>query len=463
MQVEKQKDQNINSHDHSHDHCKDVVSKIIKNEGLDFDVEVKIPDEVIAHKIQKELLELVKKVKLDGFRVGKVPLSVVEKKYGAAVRGDVISHEINHAVDHIIKDNDLDLATDPKIDGLKTESGKAIEFVVKFEKMAKFEIPDFKKISINKPMLTIEDKDIDKHLDKLIESSKEYTKESKGKAAKGDQVTIDAVGYVDGDAFEGGKLEHHKLVLGSKSFIDTFEDQLIGTKTGDELTVEVTFPEKYHAKNLAGKPSKFEVKVLAVHKAEKTEINDEFAKKFGCETVEALRSQISSNIEAESADAIHTTMKMDLFDKLEEVLNFEVASSLLDREYQTLKVQTEQAGNADESDLSKTKEELETYYKKIAARRVRIGLLLAEYVKIKNLRIDQEDIRNAVMDQAKMFPGREQAVFEYYIKNPKLLDSLKGSILEEKAVRDIFENEVKLVEKKYTQAEFEKLLDQDVL
>jgi len=433
----------------------------LKNEGLDFQVKVKIPSSIIETKVQDELLKLVSRVTMPGFRPGKVPVSTVEKKHGASVRQDVLAHETNHITQRIIKENKLNIATDPKIEDLKNETGKDVEFTLKFERLPKIDIPDFKKISIDKPVLKVAEKDIDEKIEKLAEFSKDYSKESKSKAAKGDQVTIDAVGYVDDVAFEGGKLTGHKLVLGSKSFIDTFEDQLVGTKKDEEVTVNVTFPENYHAADLAGKPAKFEVKILAVHKPEEVEINDEFAKKFKFESVEKLREQVANNIRAEFAEPIGTIMKMSLFDQLEKMLDFEVPASLIQREYQILKSQGEQLKESDPSLKDKADKDLDKYYQKLALRRVRIGLMLAEYVQAHELRIEQNDIKAAVMSQARNFPGQEMAIIEYYQKNQNALEALKGPILEEKGVKHIFENAIKIKEKEYSRKDLEKFLEKE--
>ena len=442
---------------------KDLNSKIeiLKDEGLDFHAKVSLAASFIDSKVQTELENISGKVKMPGFRAGKVPKSIVEKKYGASARQDVLQHEINHTIDKIVKDNKLNIATDPKLDDFKAESGKDVEFVVKFERAPKVDLPDFKKISIDKPLLKVGDKDIEERLEKIADAAKEYTKESKAKAAKGDQVTLDAIGYVDGVAFEGGNLKAHKLVLGSKTFIDTFEDQLVGTKKGDEVSVNVTFPENYHAANLAGKPSEFKVKVFAVHKPEAVEINDEFAKKFKFDSVDKLKEQIADSVKFEFADSIKTIMKMSLFDQLEKVLDFEVPASLVEREYNILKSQGEELKASDETLKTKFEKDLDKYYRKLALRRVRIGLMLAEYVKEKNLRIEQNDIRQAIIDQARSFPGQESAVFDYYQKNQQALEALKGPILEEKGVKYIFENEVKIKEKEYSKKDLEKFLDKE--
>ena len=309
-----------------------------------------------------------------------------------------------------------------------------------------------------KPVLDVSKKDIDEQLDRILSFSKSYDKETKSKAKSGDQVTIDAIGYVNGEAFDGGKLNSHKLVLGSKSFIPGFEDQLIGSKAGDDVSVKVDFPKDYHSKDLAGKPSEFKVKVLAVHQESTQKIDDEFAKKFKCENVEQLREQISKNISSNYDESILTFMKMELFDKLEELLKFEIPASLLEREKEILKGQSSKLGEDAEIKNMSDKEKVK-YFDDLAARRVRIGLMLAEYVKQKGLSITEEDLRHALIEQAKNYPGQEQMVIEFYQKNKNALENLKGPILESKGVKAIFANEVVIKEKRYTADKLEKFLE----
>ncbi|MGI4775927.1 MAG: trigger factor, partial [Janthinobacterium lividum] len=433
----------------------------LKNEGLDFHVEVKIPISIIDEKIKSEIAKIATTAKIKGFRTGKVPLNTVEKMYGNSVRNDILQNQVSYAIEHISDVNKINIATKPKIENFKADPQNDVEFTVKFERLPEITIPDLKKIVINKPILKVGEKEVEQRILQIAQPTRTFTKESKAKASQGDQVTLDAIGYIDGNVFDGSKLQSHKLVLGSKNFIDTFEDQLIGTKKGDEVTVRVNFPEQYHAINLAGKPAEFNVKILAVHKAAAIEINEELAKKFKLESVEKLQQQVQKDIEAEFSESIHTIMKMSLFDQLEKILDFSVPTSLVERENQILKSQAEQIKNSDLDLKDKSEQDLNNYYKKLSLRRVRIGLLLAEYVRSKDLRIEQNDIKEAVMSQAKNFPGQEMAIIEYYQKHPKALEDLKGPILEEKGVKYIFDNEAKIKEKEFTVKEFEKFLEKE--
>lgn len=432
----------------------------LKNDKTEFHAKVTIPVNYITKEIDQELKDIAKTAKMDGFRVGKVPTHVLKKKYASSIRADIVRKKINSTIDELIKKNNLNIAMEPAIEDLENEDDKDLAFTLKFELLPEITLPEFKKIAIEKPVMEVTEKDINKQIDRIVEFSKTYEKESKSKAVSGDQLTIDAIGYVDGKAFKGGKLEGHKLVLGSNTFIPGFEDQLIGSKAGDDVTVKVTFPEEYHAKDLAGKASEFKVQVKAVHKASAPKIDDEFAKKFKCDTVEKLKEQIRENLSASYEEPIHILMKMNLFDKLEDMLKFEVPKSLIEREVSILEKQSDQFAD---HDLSKKSDKEKTeYFEKLAARRVRIGLVLAEYVKQKNLKITEDDVRQAIIAQARNYPGQEQQVIEFYQKDRQALEALKGPILEEKGVKEIFDHEIVINEKTYSKDKLEALLEKEI-
>ena len=432
----------------------------LKNDKNEFHTKITFPAKEVNSEIDKELKNIAKTAKMDGFRVGKVPAHILKKKYASSIRADIVRKKINSSIDEIIKKNNLNIAMDPAIEDIKNEDDKELEFTLKFELLPEIKLPEFKKISVEKPILKVTDKDIDDQIDRMASFSKTFDKESKGKSDSGDQLTIDAIGYVDGKAFDGGKLDAHKLVLGSNAFIPGFEDQLIGKKSGDDVTVKVTFPKEYHSKDLAGKHSEFKVQIKAIHKANAPKIDDEFAKKFKCDTVSKLKAQIKENFSTSYEEPINVLMKMDLFDKLEAMLKFDLPKSLIKREVSVLEKQSEQF--ADSEINKKSDKEKTSYFETLASRRVRIGLMLAEYVKQKNLQITEEDVRQAIIEQAKSYPGQEQEVIEFYQKDRQALESLKGPILEEKGIKDIFANEIILNEKTYSKDKLEKLLEKEV-
>ena len=423
-----------------------------------YKAQVVVPHNKLEEEISKNLAEIAKTAKMDGFRVGKVPSHILNKKYAASVRADVVKQQLDEAIRKIISDNKLNIAVAPEINDLKNEPGKDLEFNLDFELMPEIKMPDFKKISIEKPSLIVDDKDIDERLKKIAEYSKNYDKESKAAAKKGDQVTIDAVGYVDSVAFEGGKLEAHKLVLGSGAFIPGFEDQLIGKKSGEEFVVNVNFPEEYHAKNLAGKASEFKGKVLKVHTPSENKINDEFAKKLKCDNLEDLKNKIKADVISSYDGSINLFMKMALFDQLEKLIDFQPPKKLLEQEFKALNDQKSQLLE-DENIKSMSEKDQEAYFNKIAFRRVAVGLLLAEYIKKHSLSVTEEDVRQEIFNQARKYPGQEKEVFDFYQKNPKAVEGVTGPILEEKAVKNIFDKEIAINPKSYSKSDLEKLLE----
>jgi trigger factor len=431
----------------------------LKEEGTDYHLKVVIANDAVDQQLQNKLSDLQKTAKLPGFRPGKVPIAIISKKYADSVRAEVVQDQINESVNSVIKEHKLNIATSPKIEDLKSKPEQDIEFILKFEVIPEIKMPEFHTISVEKPVLKVSDKEIKAELESLAKMSTTYDEEKTGKAAKGDRVTIDAVGSVDGIEFEGGNLKAHKLVLGSKSFIDNFEDQLIGTKVGDEIIVKVTFPKEYHAKDLADKPAEFKVKVLAVHEGIAPKIDEEFAKKLKCETVAELEGNIRKYISSFYNNDIHTMMKMHLFDQLESVLKFDAPTSLVDKEFMTLKSQTAQIAKEGDDFKNKSEQEVEEYCKKLAIRRVRIGLMLSEYAQNKELKITEEDIKAAIFAEAKQFPGHEGKIIEFYSKNQGAVEQLKGLIIEEKSVKHIFDNEVKIVEKEYNKKDLEALIE----
>ncbi|WP_341763511.1 trigger factor [Candidatus Tisiphia endosymbiont of Beris chalybata] len=436
----------------------------LKNDSLNFEAKIVIPWAKIIDEVQKELTILSQKVKIDGFRAGKVPTKLIEKKYKLSVKFDVMGREISQAIKDVVKNYTLNIIGDPILDPsleeLYNKEEQDLEFTLKYELLPNIILPEFKQIIINRPKLIIQQEEINAALDNLASTVKAYTNENMDSAEKGHQVTIDAIGYIDGEAFAGGKVTDYKLVLGSKTFTDNFEDQLIGAKAGEEVEVNITFPEDYHLKEIAGKAAKFIVQIKAVHSAQEVIIDDEFAQKFDCDTLETLCNKISKKIEEELEEPILTIMKMSLFDQLEKILTFQVPPSLITQEINILKAQTEKNSGSNGVFQNKTEEEIDDYYHKLALRRVRVGLILAEYMKIKALQLTHEDINKAIIAQLRHFPGQEQKIVDFYQKNPKALGNLTGPLLEEKTVQHIFEHEVTLNEKEYTRTELEEFLTQ---
>ncbi len=439
--------------------------KEIKTEGLERHFKVTIPSNIIEPQISSTLKDIAKTARVDGFRIGKVPSSIIEKKYSASARNDVISREVRKAVDQVIKDTKLDIVGTPSIDLSDFNEGQDVEFTLMVEVMPKVELPNFKEIKITKPVLEVSEKDISDRIDRLMPMYKNmnlgFADRKKGsKSVDGDKLMIDFEGSVDGVLFDGGKASNYGLVLGSKSFIPGFEDQLIGKKAGEEVIVKVKFPENYGAPNLAGKDAEFKVTIHNIMAPAELKIDDDFAKTMGHEDLAAYKESLKQDIITSYDDSIYITMKMKLFDSLESSLTFDAPKALFNNEYNALKNQIDNI-EEDESMNGKSAEDLDKYCNRVALRRVKIGLLLSEYVKARNLQITNQDIKDAIIAEARQFPGREKEVVEYFSQNKHALQSLTGPLLENKAVKAIFESEVSIKEKKYSVEALEKMLDEE--
>jgi len=433
--------------------------KIIETqaEGLAFQAKVIIPAHLIQQEVEKELNKLSKTVKLKGFRSGKVPTGFIEKKYGASIRQDVIQTQVNQTVKQIIRENNLNISSETKVEFTEPEDKQAIAFTAKFELLPVISLPDFSKISLEKIRFEIQDADIDNEIEKFRKACKEYAEEKKGEIAEGDQAIINGEGYLDGKAFNGGKLENYKLVIGSKTFIDNFEEQLIGYKAGDHVTVHVTFPADYGVRELANKLAEFRVRIAAVYQPMIPICDDKFAHKYGFADLEELRERLSARLKQTLAESTDSIIKIRLFDALEELLTFEAPESLLNKEYQSLKKSLDEASSYDKENVVEQNEE---HYKKLVLRRVRIGLMLSEYAKVKKIQIENSDIKEAIVMMARQFPGREKETIEFYKKNPYAADALKGQILERKTVAHILTHAVHTTEKLYTKQEIEELIEE---
>jgi trigger factor len=424
--------------------------KELKNEKLEREYSVVVPANDIEAQMEEELQTIGKQVKIPGFRPGKVPAKVLKQRYGKNVMGEVLEKTVQNKTGELIKDKDERPAMQPKIEVLSFDEGKDLEFKVAYQVLPEVPEIDLSKISLEKLTYELPESEVKEGLDRLAGYRKSYDAKAKtAKAKDGDAVKIDFKGFVDGEAFAGGEAEGHTLELGSGQFIPGFEEQLVGTKAGDEVKVKVAFPKEYHSEELKGKDAVFEVKVHEVLEAKPVEINDEFAKEMGMENLEKLKEAISTQLSAEYDNVQRTKLKKALFDALDEKCKYDTPSSMVDAEFEVIWAQITQAKERGDSDpaLDKPEKELREEYRAIAERRVRLGLFLADIGRKNDLEVTQEEISQAVMDHARQFPGQEQSVFEYYQKNPQNLEELRGPIIEEKSVDYILE-QVKLKEKK---------------
>lgn len=422
----------------------------LKSEGLKKEYKIIIPAQDVESKVDNKLTQISKNIKLPGFRVGKAPKSMLKQKYKASVMGEVLDDMIKDASEEVIKNKELRPAMMPNVKITSFSDGKDVEFEMSVEILPEIKFGDLSTISLEKLMAEVPAEEVEKAIGYLAKSRRNTKKvEENRETVKGDTVVIDFVGSIDGVEFKGGKGNAYPLELGSGSFIPGFEDQLIGKKAGDKVDVKVTFPENYHAKDLAGKDAVFAVEIKEIRETEPVTVDDEFAKSLGEKSLEDLKSKIAERIKTDYEAASRMKLKRQLLDILDEEYNFEVPNGLVEAEYKGIVSQYEQAkkmNQLDESEKSKSEEDLLADYKNIAIRRVKLGLLLSEIGKDAKISIEPDDVNKAIMNEAKRYPGQEKAVFDYYLKNKNAVEALKAPIFEEKIV-DYILSKAKVAEK----------------
>lgn len=417
--------------------------KELKSEGLKKVFQVTIASADLENKIEKKISSLSKTTKLPGFRPGKAPKAMLMQKFRPSVLGEALDESINEAAGEVLTSKKITPAMTPDIKLDKFEEGKDISFEMSLEILPEIKCGDLSAIKLEKPVAEVPAEEVEKALGYLAQSRRNAVKiESDRAAQKGDTVVINFVGSIDGVEFQGGKGENYPLELGSGSFIPGFEDQLVGKKAGDRVDVKVQFPENYHAKDLAGKNSVFAVEIKELREPKEVEINDEFAKSLGEESLDKLKETIKSRIKNDYEAASRMKLKRQLLDNLDKEYKFDVPQGLVDAEYKTIVDQYNNAkkyNQLDEEEKAKPEEKLLEEYKDIAVRRVKLGLLLSEIGKSAKINITPDDINKAIMNEAKKYPGQEKAVFDFYLKNKQAIEALKAPVFEEKIVDYIFD------------------------
>ncbi len=416
-----------------------VTPTLEENLKREFSVVVRAED--IEEKLNERLQAMGRKAKIDGFRPGKVPLDVLKKNYGPSVMGEVLEQVVGLATNYALQEAKIRPAMQPKIEIVKFEEGKDLEYKIALEVYPEIPEVDVKKIKLTRYVTEVDEAEIKKTLERLAEQLKDFAPVKKKRAAKeGDAVKIDFVGKVKGEAFEGGTMNDHTLELGAGQFIEGFEEQLVGSKPGDEVAVKVTFPKEYHSKELAGKKAVFDVTVHEVLEATPQKIDDSMAEKVGAESLDAIKNDIRARLENEYGTASRNLMKRDLFDHLEKSFSFEVPEGMVQLEFDGIWQQIEHAKKENPDAFDKSEKELEKEYRAMSDRRVRLGMLLAEIGEKQGIEVSPNDLTQEALKHAQQYPGQEQFILEHYQKNPDKLEGLRGPALEEKVVDFIFEN-----------------------
>lgn len=414
------------------------------NEGLKREIKIVVPKADLESKLSDKLEDAKGKVKLNGFRPGKVPVAHLRKMYGKSFMAETVNEILSDTPRSVLSDRNERSATQPEVEMTEDESeaqkvldGQAdFEFSIKYEVIPDIEIKDYSKIKITREVVDIPDSEVEEQVLKVAQSAAEYS-DKDGKAANGDRITMDYSGKVDGEAFEGGTDEGAQLVLGSGQFIPGFEEQLIGAKAGDKKVVKVKFPDEYQATHLAGKDAQFDVTVKLVEQAEKLEINDELASKLGLESADRLREVVREQIESQYGNMTRQKVKRQLLDELDKIYKLESPSKLVDTEFNNIWNQItselEQAGQTFE-DEETTEEAAREEYMTLAERRVRLGLVLSEIGEKAEIQVTEQEMQQALMAQVRQYPGQEKEIYEFFQKNPDAVANLRAPIFEEKTV-----------------------------
>ncbi len=421
------------------------------NEGLKRGFEITVPRAEIEAAITKRLEEIAKKAKIQGFRPGKAPLTVIRQRFAAEAEGEVLDRVINENVSKTLSERKLRPATQPKVDLMSAGEGKDLSFKLELEVLPEIVPMDFAKLSFEKQVADVADKTIVEAIERVAKSMRQPQPiEGKRAAKMGDTVEIDFDGKVNGEPQPGMKADNHKLELGSHALIDTFEDQIVGMKIGDKKDVKVTFPKDYHAAHLSGKEAVFAVALKAILEHKPIEQNDELAKEIGFPSLEKLRERIAEDIGNNYGQISRVVLKRELMDKLSEGHKFPLPVSMVEAEFQGIWQQVQKdkkEGHLDAADAKKSDKALEAEYRGIAERRVRLGLLLAEVAEKNKIEVAPAELRNAMIAEARRFPGQEKAVVDYYTQTQGAIERLRAPLLEEKVV-DYILALAKITEKK---------------
>jgi trigger factor len=436
-------------------------------EGLKHEFQISVPASDLDAKADARLVDLKGKVRLNGFRPGKVPVSHLKKVYGRSVMAETIDQTIRDTNSQIFTERGFRLATEPKITMASEEkavedilAGKSdLTYTVSIEVVPAIQLADFKSFTVEKPIAEVSDADIDDAIKRIADQNRSYAPKSEGaKAATEDRVTISFKGSINGTPFEGGTGENIQVTIGSNTFIPGFEEQLIGIATGETRSLKVSFPKNYANDKLAGQPAEFETTATLIEAPQETKIDDDFAKTLGLESLDKLKEAARDRLSAEFAGATRQRVKRMLLDRLDETHQFEAPPSLVDEEFNlmwnSIKAEMESSGKTF-ADEDTTEEAAKEEYRKIADRRVRLGLVLSEIGEKNKITVTDDEVSRAVIERARQMPGREKEVWDYYRNNANALAQLRAPIYEDKVVDFILEL-ANVTEKKVTREDLYK-------
>ncbi len=417
------------------------------SEGLKREFKVVLPIAELEQRLTTELAGIKDRVRINGFRPGKVPMAHLRRLYGRSAMSDVVQNAVTEANNKIVEDHNLRLALEPQIEFPedKSEVEKALEakgdlaFTVKMEILPTFEIVDLSGVSLTRKVSKVTDEQVTESLEMMAKQNRTYQPKA-GKAAEGDRVVVDFVGTIDGEAFEGGSAEGINVDIGSETFIPGFEEQLKGVEACNDKTVTSTFPTNYLAAHLAGKTAEFAVKVKEVQAPDEIKVDEELAKNFGMDSLDTMRETMRGVLQRDYDAQARRKVKKTLLDALDEKYAFDIPPSLLDQEFGGIwreVLSDMKSANKTFEDEGTTEEKAQAEYRKIAERRVRLGLVLAEVGEKAAVKVADEEVTQALAERVRQYPGQERQVWDFYRKNPQALAEIRAPLFEEKVVDHI--------------------------
>ncbi|WP_039759977.1 trigger factor [Bartonella queenslandensis] len=438
------------------------------NEGLKREIKIVVPAKDLEEKLNERLDDTKGKIKLNGFRPGKVPGGHLRKMYGKSFMVEILNEILSDAPRSVLADRNERPAMQPKIDIDEDEKildGKAdFTFSLKYEVLPKIEIKAFEHIEVVREIAAVPEKDINEQVNRVLSSTRNYSLKE-GSSEEGDRITIDYLGKLEGVPFEGGADKDAQLILGSKQFIPGFEEQLVGVKAGDTKTISVKFPDDYSAVHLAGREAEFDITVKAVFRPDELEIDDEAAKKVGLESLDRLREVVRGQIESQYGSMTRQKVKRQILDALDADYNFEIPEGLLEIEFNNIWAQVnddlKKAGRSFE-DEGITEEKAREEYHVLAQRRVRLGLVLSEIGMKVGVKVSDDELKAAVFEQVRQYPGQEKEIMDFFRKTPEAVENLRAPIFEEKVIDHLLA-QIKVTDKEVTIEELMKEYDESDL
>jgi trigger factor len=419
------------------------------SDGLKREFKVVVPLQELDERLSERLSSLKDEVRIKGFRPGKVPVSHLRRLYGRSAMAEIVQNTLRDVAKQTLDERGERAATPPDYQ-LPEDQGEAdkiltgqadLAYTMSYEVLPRVVLGDFKKISVERPVVEVSEEEVDRQLNQLAESGRSYEPKA-GKVENGDRVTLSYVGKIDGEPFEGGKDENATLRIGSGQFIPGFEEQVIGLSASEEKTISVTFPENYGAAQLAGKAATFDVTIKEIAAPGELVIDDTLATRLGLESLDKLRDAIRDQLRGQYREAARMKVKRQMLDRLDETHSFELPPKMVEAEFQNIwrQIESDMARNSRTFDQEGTTEEAaKADYRKIAERRVRLGLVLSEIGEKNQIEVREDELQRALAAQLRNFPGNEKQVLEYYRRDPDAINALRAPIFEEKVVDYLLE------------------------